>query len=258
MQKSRKKRLAQILTGCLVGLGVLLVVISIFYTSSFLAILGTSIIFWGAILVYITPTKHVPLALLNVATISPTTNIERILAEANLTEQGLYLPPRFIQDPESSIVFIPEHPGQPLPKLEDIEEEKLFPNRRNSVFITPPGLALSKLFEKEIKISFTKVDLNFVQQKLSKLLVKDMELVDTAELQIQNDIITIVLTGNVLNEICQETKKLTKTHKQVGCLLSSAIACVLAKASGKVITIYEDEQSPDGKTTRIKYKIIGE
>ena len=236
-------------------LGIVLTATSAFYASSFLAILGVALIFWGAILLYITPAKHVPLTLLNAATISALGNIERTLSEADLSERGRYLPPSFLRDFESSVVFIPEWPEQPLPTPEEVAEEKQFPANRKLVLITPPGRSLCQLFEKELGISFTKTDLDFVQQKLPKLLVEDMELAETAELQIQNDTVTLELTGNVLKEICQETRNLPRTHSQVGCLLSSAVACVLAKASGKVVTIQEEELSEDRETTRIECRI---
>jgi hypothetical protein len=258
MQKIRKMGLTQITTYFIFTMGILFVLISAFFASSFLAILGTALLFCGAILMYITPTKHVPLTLLNAATISATNNIERILIESNLTEVGLYLPPKFVQDVESSIVFIPEQSRYLLPKPEDVTEEKIHAKSQTSVFITPPGLALSQLFEKRIGISFAKTNLDFVQRKLPGLLVKDMQLAETADFKILNDKVTIELTGNILSEICQETRKFPRTHKQVGWLVSSAFACILAKASGKVVIIEKDEFGPDCKTTRIEYKIIGE
>jgi hypothetical protein len=258
MQKTRKNKLSQLAVFSALILGIALVAISAVYASSFIAILGVAIVFWSALLLYIKPVKHVPLALLNASVISSTSNIERILSEANLTEKGRYLPPRYLKNFESSIIFIPEQPEQSMPKLEEVTEEKLLSPNRTVVFLTPPGLALSQLFEKQLGTSFTKNDLKFVQQKFSELIVERMEIAKTASLQIQNGRVTIELTGNVLSEICQETRNMPRTHAQVGCLLSSAIACVLAKATGKAVTIQKDEQSSDGKTTRIEYQIIGE
>lgn len=258
MWKIRKSSLTQIGTCFTLILGIVLVVISAFYVSSFLAIFGVGLFFWGAFLLYLKPTKYVPLTLLNASTFSPTSNIERILAETNLTEKGRYLPPKYFKDLESSIVFIPKQHGQSMPTPEEVKEEKLFFSNRAAVLITPPGLALSKLFEKELGTTFNTTDLYFVQRALPKLLVEDMELAETADLQIQNDTVTLELSGSILFETCRETRKLPRTHAQVGCLISSAVACVLAKATGKIVTIQKDEQSSDGKTTRIEYHLEGE
>ena len=60
-------------------LGFILIAISAFYISSFLAILGTAIIFWGTILVYVTPSKYVPLTLVNASAEVVSANIERLI-----------------------------------------------------------------------------------------------------------------------------------------------------------------------------------
>lgn len=256
MTRTHRTRMNQITVFAVLTLGVILVVLSAFYVSSYLAILGVAIVFWGAILLFITPSKHVPLTLLNVSADSSASNIERILSELNLTEKGVYLPPNRLKSIESSLVFIPETPKTPLPKREDITE-KLHPNRKDGVFLTPPGLALSQLLEKELGVSFTRTNLAHLQRMLPKL-IEDAELAEDAQIQTLNNTITVELTGSILTEVCIETRKNPKTHEQVGCLLSSAIACALAKATGKAITIEKETRSPDLKTTRIEYQIIGE
>jgi hypothetical protein len=236
-------------------LGVGLVVVSAFYASSFLAILGVAIIFWGAILLYITPSKHVPLTLLNASAEAATANIERVISELNLSEKGIYLPPKNLKNIESSLVFIPETPQTPLPTPEE-SNEKLLTKEKTGAFVTPPGSALSRLFEEELGFSFTKTDLNQIQNKLPKLLVEDLELAENAEIQIQSNKVTVEITGSILDEICRQTDSQPKTHKQVGCLLSSAIACALAKATGKPVTIQNETRNQETKTTHIEYQII--
>jgi hypothetical protein len=236
-------------------LGIMLVVASAFSLSSFLAILGVATLFFGIILIYLAPVKHVPLSLLNAASISSVSNTERILIEMDLKEKGRYLPPSLLPDFDSSIVFIPEYSTQSSPKPEEVEIRKLSLTNQRSIFITPPGLALSKLLEKAMGFSFTKTDLNFVVQKFSKLIVEDLELAIAANLHVQNNSVILELNGSVLQEICQETKKLPKTHSQVGCLFSSAVACVLAKASGKVVTIEKDELGKESKITVMEFKL---
>jgi hypothetical protein len=73
----------------MLALSIGLVVVSAFYISSFLVLLGTAIIFWVVILLYITPAKHVPLTLLNTSVNANSGNIERILAELSSPHYGL-------------------------------------------------------------------------------------------------------------------------------------------------------------------------
>jgi hypothetical protein len=230
-------------------------VLSALNGSSFLAIFGVTIIFWGAIFLYVTPSKYVPLTLLNASAQAAAANIERLIFELNLSEKGVYLPPNNLKNIDSSLVFIPKIPKTPLPTPEETNEKQLT-NQKTGAFITPPGSALSRLFEEELGFSFTKTDLNQIQNKLPKLLVEDMELAQNAEIQIQGNTVTLEITGSILDEICRQTDSQPKTHMQVGCLLSSAIACILAKATGKPVTIQNETRNQETKTTKIEYQIL--
>jgi hypothetical protein len=237
--------------------GIGLVAISAFYASAFLAILGAAITFWAGILLYVTPSKHVQLTLLNAAAEASAPNIERLISELNLAECGVYLPPKNLRNNESNLIFIPETFKTSLPTPEETNEKQLT-LEKTGVFVTPPGSALSRLFEKELGVSFTKIDLKQIQKKLPKILVEDLELAENAEIQIQGNAVTIEITGSLLDEICIQTDSQPKTHKQVGCLLSSAIACALAKSTGKPVTIQNETRNQEAKTTRIDYQILEE
>ncbi len=235
--------------------GLVLVIISMFYVSSFLAIIGVAFFFWGAILLYITPTKQVPIAMLYAEAEVSASNIERIINESGPSLPGIYLPPRNLKNADSSIVVIPKKPKITLPSPDEINES-LTTNRKDGVLIVPPGLALSRLFEEELGFSFTKTNLVQLQFSLPKLLVDEMELAENAEIQIQGNKVTVEITGSVLDEICRQTDSQPKTHKQVGCLLCSAIACVLAKATGKPVTIQNETRNQETKTTCVEYQIL--
>ena len=110
IEKTRinKNKTIMLMTGVVLIIGVVLTVLSAVNGSSFLAILGVAIIFGGAILLYVTPSKHVPLTLLNASAEAAATNIERLISELNLSERGVYLPPKNLRNIESSLIFIPE------------------------------------------------------------------------------------------------------------------------------------------------------
>lgn len=238
--------------------GFLCVAISAFFPSSFLTILGLGIIFWGAILIYVTPSKNVPLSYVTASTIINANNIERVLQELNLNEKGIYLPPGNLKDVESTLVFIPDAPNQNLPRPEETGPDKLFSKKRTGLLLTAPGLALSKLFERELGVSFTKTDLFYVQSKLPNVLVEKMGICESAEILFQNNRISVEINGNIFREDCVQTSKFVRAHEILGCLFSSSIACVLAKATGKAIKIETEEHSENEKTTRIEFQIVEE
>ena len=260
MFRIKKTRIKQdkvqvLITGLVFMVGVALIVLSALNGSSFLAIFGVTIIFWSDIFLYITPSKHVPLTLLKASAEAAADNIERVLSELNLSEKGIYLPPNNLRNIDSSLVFIPKTPKTMLPTPEETNEKQLT-NQKTGAFVTPPGSALSRLFEEELGFSFTKTDLSQIQNKLPKLLVEGMDLAESAEIQILGNTLTLEITGSILDEICRQTDSQPKTHRQVGCLLSSAVACVLAKAAGKPVTIQNETRNQETKTTKIEYQIL--
>jgi len=248
----------KLICSILFSAGVVALAFSINYASSILAFIGLGLVCWAAILFYIRPEKYVKETLLDKTTLSLLANLEKILKQFDYKSKGVYLPPKYLKDFESSLIFIPSKAEQTLPTPEEVEEEKLYSKNPNGVYLTPPGLALSKLFEKELGTSFIRVDLSYIREKLPRLFIEDMEIAENTEIKTENKTITIEITNHVFNEICQETRKLQKTHESIGCPLCSAIACALAKATGKPIKIEKEEQSQDGKTTRIQFNLLEE
>lgn len=244
------------ITDTMLIIGIIAVVVSVFNASSILAFIGLGLAFWGALLRYVSPSKQAPLDLLTATASSTLTDIEKLLTNSNATAKGVYLPPKYLKDFESSLIFIPLDPKQPLPTLAEVDETKLYAKNPNGLFLTPPGLALSRLLEKELGASFTTTDLNIIQEKLPKLLIEDTEIAENVEITTENTTITIEITNHIFNELCNEVAKLPRTHKIIGSPLSSAIACALAKATGKPITIEKEEQNQEAKSTKILYRIL--
>ncbi len=257
MPKHKRSALNLAATLSMFLLGSALLLISALYVSSFLAIIGAAFIFWGSLLLYITPIKHVPLSMLTAVAEAGASNIERILTEYNLTEKGVYLPPKNLQNIEYSLIFVPRTPKTQLPTPEK-SDAGLFTKEKNGVLITPPGLVLSTLFEEELGASFTTIDINRLQNVLPKLLVEEMSLAQSVKIQIQGNAISLEIAGSIFEEVCRQNDSLPKSHFQVGCILSSAIGCALAKVTGKPITIQNETRTQETNTTLIEYSILEE
>ena len=237
----------------LVILGLMTLIISIRYASSFLALLGFALVFWSAILLYLTPSKPVLLQLLSATGEPGIANIERILDENNLYQQGIYLSGKIIneQNHNSCLLFIPKDQNYTLQK-----DFSSFKRNNFGVYITPPGEAICKLFEKHAKISFNETSLDELKSILPKILSTDLAFVEAIDIQDTQSTITIEITRNIFEGICDETNTYPRTHKQVGCLLTSALACVLAKALGKPLVFEKEARDLQQGITQIQYRII--
>ena len=194
------------------------------------------------------------LDLLTATGISSFADIERILTSSDSTAKGVYLPPKLLKDYESSLVFVPSNAEAGLPKREEIDMEKLYSKKPDGIYLTPPGLALSRLFEKELNVSFTETDLKYLQKELPRLFEK-FEISKDTIIEANDTTATIRIAKHIFIHLCEETAKLRRAHETIGCPLSSALACVLAKATGKPIVIQKEETTQD-QTTTIEYRML--
>ena len=269
-KKHRKTSPAKITASLLLALGLTALALSIVYESTILAFIGLGLTFWGTTLLYISPEKHIKKTLLD-ATITPSlSNLDKILTELEYQGKGIYLPPKYLKDFETSKIYIPKHKNTKLPTPETIQqqEDKTFLTNPQAALVNPPGAYLSKLYEKTLRTNFTQIDLNSLQQKLPKLFIEDLEIAENIEIktpetlqdetQKENNIIYTKITNSTYKDICKETKKLTNIHNSIGCPLCSSIAIALTKTTGKPITIKKTEISNDEKTIEAHYQIIKE
>ncbi|MDR0461571.1 MAG: hypothetical protein LBH62_09165 [Nitrososphaerota archaeon] len=250
-----KNRYVRSIMFVLVIASILTIIASAIFVSSFLAILGTSCIFWCGVLFFITPERHVPLPLINASTVAGTNNIERILTEENFNQKGIYLPPKCLKDSESSLVFVPKFSGQELPLPEEIEVSGLF-NSKQNLFLTPPGGALLRIFEKHIGYSFIKVDLSKLQSVLLKVMIEDMRLADDVVVTVGVDTVVFEVKNSIFVDDCQRSRaEFPCAHGVVSSLLSSCFACVLAKVTGRGIVVLDEVVS--GGVLRLEYQMVG-
>jgi hypothetical protein len=206
------------------------------------------------VFLYIKPTKYVKSELLNSVSYSTLVNIEKLLTGAKANSEGIYLPPKRLRDYTSSLVFISTEPNQPLPTTDKTDAQELEIKDPAGLLITPPGLALSKLLEKELKRSFTETSIKDLETQLPTLFDR-LEITKHLTIQPEENRVTVNIRNSVLDDLCHQTAKLEKTHKTVGCPLSSALACIFAKATGKPVVIENEETGPD-ETTTIQYKVL--
>ena len=242
----------------LTAVGIIFIGLSIYNSIASFAIIGTSLFFWCSILLYIRPSRQIPITYLTASTTASMSNIERVLTQFQVTEKGIYLPPKNLGDIESSLIFIPKTPKQSLPHSNEIQTLLFRGDNAEGLFFTPPGFALIKFFEQSIETSFLRTDLYYLQLKIPEILVEKLEIAENVEVKQHKNNIVIEVIGNIFQEVCQETQKFPKAHNAIGCILSSSFACILAKSTGKPIKIINEEHKKDKKKTKIEYQIMEE
>jgi hypothetical protein len=244
---------ARIVSAVMLALGLACLLGSAYSASYVQAFVGLGLAFWGALLLLLMPTRHVRLELLTATAASSMVNTERLLASNGSNTRGVYLPPKLLRDYQSSLVYVPAQEDEPLPKREEIHEQNPQPQSSRAFFLTPPGLGLSRLFEKHIGRSFTETSSDELQRLLPRLF-EELEITKNTQILLGSDSMKVELRNHIFKDLTAETDKLKLTTRTAGSPLSSAIACALAKATGKPVTILAEETTPD-QTTTIQYRM---
>jgi hypothetical protein len=230
---------------------------SIVYTSSIFAFIGLGLTFWGALLLFIRPKKYVQANLLNPIATSSLETLNQIVKDLKLGGKAVYLPSKYSNYNEST-VFIPFDKNAAPHATLSSAEGKLFTKESKGIFLRPPGLGLTELYESELRKDFANVDLTYLQQSLPQLFVEDLEIADDFQMTVEGSTIHVRITGSVFKDLCTASMEISDICGSIGCHLCSSIAIALAKALAKPIVIQETHIYGDSKTIEVYYKVVEE
>jgi len=257
-QLKRKPELTKIISLTLFCTGIAALTASILYSSSILAFIGLGLTFWGAILLYIKTEKYIQEALLDKTTFPSLITLNQMITELGLKGQAVYLPPKYLKDFESSKIFIAKQEKTKLPTPEQIqkEEERMFVTNPEGILLTPPGADLARLFEKTLDTSFTKADLQYLEDNMPRLLVEDLEIAENVKIETKKSLVYVKMENSIYKNMHIEAERLPNIKGSIGCPICSAIACAIAKMAGKPVIIERDETSEDSRTIIIEYRLL--
>jgi hypothetical protein len=240
--------------------GILSFGLSVLWNSSVIALIGLGLIFWGALLHYIRPGKYISQAFLDATTFSSLVNLNQLITELNYMGKAVYLPPKYLNDLTALKVYIGAKPGKESLPVKEIygKEDVMLLKNPEGILITPPGMELANLFESKLGTNFTEVDLQYFEKNLPSLLVETLMIARNVEIKIENNQVYLKLEGSAYKDMCYRIRSLSKISANLGCPLCSALACLLAKGTGKLVAIEKEEQNENGEITLIQYALLEE
>lgn len=258
--KSRQKPSGKIGFVLLI-IGVLSFLGSLITASTILAFMGLGLTFWGALFLFARPTKFVRGSLLNGTAISSYGMIDRMLKDLNYKGKGIYVPPypkdvylpEHLEGLKDLIIFISATSTPNMPTIEEIARKEFLVKNPKGICIFPPGYGLMELFEKEMRTKFSRINVESLYNILPK--VVDLGLAGELEIETENDSIHITIIDSIYKDLYSRNHALKSVHL-IGCPLVSAIACALAKTTGKNIVIVKDKISSNLKKIEVWYKTI--
>jgi len=242
--------------------GALTLVFSVMNNSNVLAFIGLSLTFWGALFFFIRPVKYVKSSLLDSTAISTYTTIDRIVKDLKFKGKSYYIPPypkevylpEYLKGLKEPIVFISADSGG-MPSIEELAKSKFLLENPNGVCVAPPGLGLLTQFENELRRDVTKLQVSELCEILPHVIVDNLQLAKEVEMKAEDNKVFLRMLDSTYKNLYAVEENLRSIH-YLGCPLISAVACTIAKATGKMVTVDKDVVSPDGGVIEVWYAVM--
>jgi len=250
----------RLVTWFLLGSGTIALSLSVIYESSIVALIGLGLVFWGAIILYVRPEAYVKETLLSTTALPPIENLNQIINELGYRGREVYLPPKYLAEFESSKVYISAKEDLHLPAPEQVEQHQrgIFLKEPRGILLTPLGAELTRLFESILGRSFTTMNLQSMELNLTKMFVEDLEIARNFEMKSEKDRVLVRIEDLILKDVYKEAKRMPNIQTALDNPISSAIACALAKATGRPIVIEKEQISKDDQIIGIEYRLLEE
>jgi len=243
-------------------IGVLSLLGSLTTSSTILAFIGLGLTFWGVLFLFTRPIRFIRGSVADWTAFSSYATIDRMLEDLNYKGTGVYVPPypkdvylpEYLKGLKEMIIFISATSTPAMPTIEEIARKEFLVENPRGVCISPPGYGLMNLFEKEMRTDFSHISIEGLCNILPE--VVGLGLAAGLEIETENDSVHITIIDSIYKELYSRERAFRSVHI-IGCPLVSAVACAIAKTTGKNVVIVKDKISPDLKKIQIWYQTIG-
>lgn len=235
---------------------------SILANSQVLAFTGLGLILWSTLFLLVKPSTYVKENVLDASLLSTYTNFDRIIKNMKIKGPGYYIPPypkevylpAHLKGLKETLVFISAEASNIFPSLEELARSRFIIRDPKGICIAPPGIGLTGLIEKELQLDLTKVDLDTLCETLPPKILENLQLASQMEMKHDNNQVNLRIQDSVYMDLYLKEK--LESLAFTGCPLVSAIACEIAKVTGKTVMIQKMAASADANTVAVVYQIM--
>ena len=238
-------------------IGILLCAISIDYNNNILALIGTPIIFWGALLVYFKPRNYISkdVALETVSNYYHLIN--GLIEEFDLNGRPVYYTPSNIFGLRNTVLLIHNSNEFEL-DIGDISTYALKMGNSDRVLkVIPPGQSLSQKIEEKLATKFSSLDILDFQGIIETAIVDDFELAKGVRFDVDEAYVDLEVVDSVFSGLYDDSN-LGEICRSIGDPLISSIACSISRSNHKPVIIDSFMYKKDEEKTIVRFKILDE
>ncbi len=241
--------------------GILSLTLSIVTESQVLAFIGLGLTFWGALFYLVRPIAYVRGSLLSTTATTFYQITDRIIKDLNIKGEGIYVPPypkevylpQHLIGLKETIFFLSQDANQAAPSIEEMATGKFVTKNPKGVILIPPGSSFMDQIEKLLRTDITKMNLEDLCITLPQLIQENFQLAKEIEMKTENNQIHLKTTDSIYKNLYRQDN--LKSVQLLGDPLTSAVACTIARATGKQITIQNINVSPDTQTIETTFQL---
>lgn len=250
----KRKKLADV-SVFLIVIGTMLAIPGTYLKYDTITIAGLGIAFVGLLYMTVSPAKYIRREIVDSMVISPLTSVEQFLTSLGIESHAIYTP---TMENRKKHVFIPLRSDTKIPTNPPTNRLFHLDKGEETLVIHPPGGELSKLLEKELRSRTVGEETDTKLSTLSQLLVDGLELAEKAELRRDGDknFVLEVKNPEYLELITLMGRETPRVLEQIGCPVSSAIACLLANITKKNIIISKMEINKNSREIKTTYQVL--
>jgi hypothetical protein len=244
--------------------GVLLLAFSVLFNWQVVAFIGLGFVLWGAIFSLAQPGKYVDGTLLDSTANTVYSTLDRMINDLKFNGYGYYIPsypqsaylPEYYKNLKDSIVFIADENFKGLPALEELAAGKFISEQNRGVFITSPGSGVLHQIENQLNIDFSTVPPTELCNILPRSMTEYFSLAKDMDLQVIDESTVHLSMAGVLYPSLYNPVDMPKSVSLLGCPVTSAVACALAKSSGKTVIIREQKFWSDSAGVEVVFNFV--
>ncbi len=233
--------------------GILFITLSIDFSNKIYGLIGTSIIFWGAILIYFEPQNYVSKEVSMDTTLTYYKYINEIRKELNFKGRPLYFTPSNIFGLKNSVIILPKNEKNEY-DIVNISSYKPF-STQSQLIIIPPGQSLSEKIEDKLTTRFSSIEIIDFQSIIGNVIVDDLELAKNIHINVEETDIKVEINDSLFINLFSENEE-SEFYKHLGDPLTSAIACAISRSTHKPVIIDNIVETHNDRKIRVSFKII--
>jgi hypothetical protein len=241
--------------------GILSLILSIITESQVLAFIGLGLTFWGALFYLVRPIAYVRGSLLSTTATTLYQITDRIIKDLNIKGKGIYVPPypkevylpQHLIGLKETIFFLSQDANQAAPSIEEMATGKFVTKNPKGVILIPPGSSFMDQIEKLLRTDITKMNLEDLCTTLPQLILENFQLAKEIEMKTENNQIHLKTVDSIYKNLYRQDN--LKSVQLLGDPLTSTVACTIARATGKQVTIQNINVSPDTQTIETTFQL---